>query len=176
MDEQWYSKDEDYSEKLTTELPEHFFHLDYEPFKRAYPRPPLHPETQDLFNEATKTIKLPEELDLNPIPRIDFGRQNTMDRVTFNDKGMHIDLGPTGAVAAVLGMLLVGVGGTGESERIREAEREAQEARRSQEQEHLAREEAERKAEEARRAQEQERLAREEAERKEELERRFREL
>jgi len=175
MDEQLCSNDESHSEKLTTELPEYFCRLDYKLFERTYPGLHLPPETQDLFDEAAKTIKPPEERDLNPIPKINLDDRNIMDRVRFNGKGIQIDLGPAGAVAAVLGMLLVGAAG-GESERTREAEREAQEARRAQEQERLAREEAEREAEEARRVQEQERLAREEAERKEKLERGLREL
>jgi hypothetical protein len=147
MDEQWCSNDEDHSEKPTTELPQHFSRLEYELLERTYPSValPLPPETQDLFDEAVSTLKPPEEWDLNPIPRINLDDGNLMDRVRFNGKGVEINLGPAGAVAAVLGMLLVGAAGGGDSERIRKAEREAEEARRAQEQQRLAREEAERK-------------------------------
>ena len=180
MDKQWCSKDEDHSEKPTTELPEHFSRLKYEHWERTCPSFGLHlpRETRDLLHEAANTLEVKprEERDLNPIPRINLDDRNLMDRVKFNGKGVEISLGTAGAVAAVLGMLLVGVAGGGDSERIREAEREAEEARRAQEQQRLAREEAEREAEEARRVQEQERLAREEAERKEKLERSLREL
>jgi hypothetical protein len=177
MDEQWCSNNEDYSETPATKLLEHLSCLKYELLERTYPsaRIPLPPETQDLFDEVANTLKLPEEWDLNPIPRINLDDRNLMDRVRFNGKGVEIELGPVGAVAAVLGMLLAGAAGGGDSERIHEAEREAEEARRAQEQQRLACEEAKREAEEARRAQEQQRLAREEAEREAEEARRVQE-
>src|SRR4051794_35527674 len=94
MEEQWYSDDEGNSENLTTELPEQFSHLDYEPLERTYPRLPLPPETQDRFDEAAKTIKPPEEWTLNPIPRINLDDRNIMDGVRFNGKGVQIGLSP----------------------------------------------------------------------------------
>ncbi|KAF8851659.1 hypothetical protein BDZ45DRAFT_660306 [Acephala macrosclerotiorum] len=115
----------------------------------------LSPETKKLFDEAASKLKVkPIYQDIRPEVILSQMTKDSM--VNLNSRGISVDLGPVGAVAAALGFLLLSTGGSDSATRVKEAEQEAEEARESRraaetklEEERLAREKAEEEAREA---------------------------